>query len=109
MVAQMPPQFIRVIAQLTRVAHTNWESIPTFHSHGDAHASNGRFDNVLDIANLQAVTPTLEAIDFDIEIMTTQGAFGDDAKCAGYFFEDGFNLWAKFREFIQIRSIDFQS
>src|SRR5207245_2857327 len=74
-----PFQGIEVVAKIASVTDADGIALAAFDCGGDGFSADGRFDNVVDVANGEAIASSSLAVGFEIEKVAARGALGEGA------------------------------
>ena len=91
-----------VLPPIAGVADADGKSLAAFDGHGDGLSAQGDFDDVLNIAHVDAVSGGFLAVDVDLQIAFADVLVGSDIDRAGNFSQHGRHLFRHFLNFVQI-------
>ena len=77
-------QFGNVLAELAQVADANRVALAALDRLHDVHAADGDLDDILHVADVDAVAGDAVAVDFEFQIRLADDAVGDDVGRAGH-------------------------
>ena len=83
---------VEVVAEIARVADADRVTLAAFDGRGDGLAADGRFDDVVHVADAQAVARGGFAVHVEVEEVSAGGALGEDAAGVGKIAERLLNI-----------------
>ena len=99
----------QVVAQFARVPQVDRIALQPLDRERDVAAADRRLDDVLDVADGQAVAGDLVAVDLEVEIVAADHALGEHAERAGLVAQDGFDPLADLLQDGQVGPGDFDA
>lgn len=102
-------QILEALAQLPRIAHADGIAFPTFHGVGKILTPNGNLDDVLHIADVDAVAGEHFPIGFELDVGPADNPVGNDVRGAGHFAQNLLHLQADLFDLLGIRAKDLDT
>ena len=90
---------VDVLAKIARVSRVDRITLAAFHGGCDVFAADGRLDDVIHIADFEAVARGGFAVDSEIEKITADGALGERAACIGHISQLALDLHRELLDF----------
>ena len=100
-----PLQFLKVVAQLARIADADRIALAALDRHGQVLAADGDLDHVLHVADVHAVAGDLLAVDPELDVGLADDAVGDHVGRAGRLLEDLLDLQADPLDLLQVAAV----
>jgi len=102
-------QFGNAFAELPQVADANRVALPALDGLHDVHAADGDFDDILHVADADAVAGDSVAVDFKLEIRLADDPVGHDVGRAGNLLEQLLNLQTDALDFLQVAPVNLHA
>ena len=98
-----------VFAEGAGVADADGEPLAAFDGRGDRLAAQGRLDDVLNVADVDAVAGRLLAVDVDLQVAFADDLVGEDVDRAGDLLEHGGDLLRDLLDLVQVVAEDLHA
>ena len=98
-------QLGNVLAELAQVADADRVALPALDRLHDVHAADGDLDDVLHVADVDAVAGDAVAVDLELQIRLADDAVGDDVGRAGNLREQLLDLQADALDLLQVAAV----
>src|SRR5439155_13713087 len=98
---------VDVLAKIARVSCVDRITFSAFHSRGDVFATDGGFDDVVDVADFKAVARGRFAVHIEVEEIAADRALGERTPRVGHISQLALDLHRELLNFAQIRPENF--